>query len=82
MKAMDIQTLKLNLIEDISRLNDASVLEKVEQLLRSSRIAAYEQQLKPMTKKELQDRINASEAAIEADRVISQEDLEKEAESW
>ncbi len=79
---MDIQTLKLNLIEDISRLNDASILEKVEQLLRSSRIAAYEQQIKPMSNKELQDRINASEAAIKTGRVVSQEDLEREAENW
>ncbi len=82
MKTVDIQTRKLNLIEDISRLNAPSVLDKVEQLLRDSRKSAYEQQLKPLAASEFQNRLEASEAAIKSGRVISQEDLEQEAENW
>lgn len=79
---MDIQTRKLNLIEDISRLNDANVIAKVEELLHNNRIEAYERHLKPLTQKELNARLLASETAIKEGRVISQEDLEKEAENW
>lgn len=82
MKARDIQTRKLHLIEDISRLDDPQIIAKVEELLRYNRKATYEAQLKPMTTAELQSRIDASEAAINEGRVISQEDLEKEAENW
>lgn len=70
------------MIEDISRLNDPQIIAKVEELLRYNRKTTYEEQLKPMTNAELKSRIDASEIAIKEGRVISQEDLEIEAENW
>ncbi len=78
---MNIQTHKLNLIERLLLLDDESVIKKIEKMLdiptKKSQV-----NLKPMTIDEFYSRVEQSEKAIKEGRVISQTDLEKEAENW
>lgn len=59
---MDIQTRKLHLIEDISKLNDPVVIAKVEELLRASRSAAIETVAKPYDLSSIKGLLSAEEA--------------------
>lgn len=75
---MDIQTRKLNLIEDVLNIESDETLTQLEELL-----AGLKQDLKnPFTKEELGARIDKSMQDSIADRVTSSKDLLKEIKTW
>ena len=77
---MNIQSKKLNLIEHLMLLQDENILKKIEKMLRLP--AKKESSHKAMTLDEFYARVEESEKAIRQGKVISQKDLEKEAENW
>ena len=56
---MDIQTRKLHLIEDISKLNDPAIIAKVEELLRAG---SPEKPVKPYDLSSIKGLLSAEEA--------------------
>ncbi len=79
---MNLQTHKLNLIGALLDVNDAKVLSRVETFLNAEISAAREKKVVPMTMEEYRAEVELALEDIRAGRVISQEDLEKEMETW
>ena len=82
MAYMDIAVKKVELIEWLARLQDRSLLEKVDSLKKKAVIEAYEAKMKPMTSAEYKSILDQAEEDLKNGRVTSQEDLEKESSSW
>ena len=77
---MNIQSKKLNLIEQLMLLQDESILNKIEKILHLPAKKGLTH--KQMSLDEFYARVEESEKAIRDGKVISQKDLEKEAENW
>jgi len=78
---MNIQTEKLHLIEQLARLEDAEIIERIKELLRE-KAAGSEPSGKLITQSELIKRAQASNLSIEKGELTSIEDLEEESKSW
>ena len=76
---MDLQTRKLSLIEYLISIKDEKMLSKIEKLIfgktNTNKIAKF-------TEEELIDRIHKSEADYVSGNYKSQDELEKESETW
>lgn len=72
---MDIAVKKLELIEWLARLQDESLIQKIEVLRRGSVKDIYEQRI-PKTMEDLQAKLDRSEQDIKAGKVHSQEEVE------
>lgn len=80
---MDIQAEKLYLIEELARIQDVSIIEKIKQLLKKNNpVVGYGTNGVPITGKQLIQRIEKAEQRIDKGEFTSQEDLEKESEDW
>lgn len=86
---MNIQTAKLDLIEWISKLDDSSVIEKLEQLKEETvkykkirKEEKIEEKLKPFSEKEFNDMIDSAESDAENGRLTSARELKNEIDSW
>lgn len=78
---MDFSLRKLTLIEWLDSLQDERLIAKIEQLKNKTQVSTS-LSFVPMTKEELIQRAKRAEEDIKAGRLISDEDLEKEAENW
>ena len=79
---MDIALKKVELIEWLIQLKDEQVLDKIEKFKKQSVKEDYESRLKPMTAKAYKAMLDQSKDDYKHGRVISQEKLEKESETW
>lgn len=71
---MNVEAVKLNLIEWLARLQDESVINKLMELKKE----AESQALEPLTKEDMIRRAEESNRDIEAGRVFSIEEVIKE----
>ncbi len=74
---MEIDVKKIKIVQDVLRLQDASVLAQIDEVLRRNRSETYEKSLRPMTVEELELRVEESMADFKAGRVKSSEELLK-----
>ena len=79
---MDIAVKKVELIEWLTKVQDKTVIKKVESLKNQSIKSSYEAKLKPMSSKAYKAMLEKSEEDYKQGRVISQTALKKESESW
>lgn len=79
---MDIQTTKLKVMQKIMSVSKASLLEKINDILDNEMIVAYTVEGKPLTKELYNKRLQESEKQLLSGESVTQEDLEKESESW
>ncbi|MFM8911511.1 MAG: addiction module component [Flammeovirgaceae bacterium] len=79
---MDIAVKKVQLIEWLTKVQDKSVLKKIESLRTKSIKESYENKLKPMSSKVYKAMLDASMEEYKKGRVVSQRDLERESENW
>lgn len=83
---MDTKKQKQRIIRQVTDIEDANVLRQIEQLLDSNLlkepVVAYNIKGDPMTKKDLIDSVLAAKERVKNGNYTTQEDLEKEAESW
>lgn len=79
---MDIQAIKLNLIERLIWLSDTKTINQIDKLLNKTIKDKYEAKLKPMTGEQYKTRLENAEDDLKNNRVISQEDLEDEIKNW
>lgn len=73
---MDIQTKKLQFIEEYLRLTNEEIVEKLANVLRKEKQKALKATAKPMSYEELADKLAKSEADIASGRVYSQQEVE------
>lgn len=77
---MDLQTRKLNFIQDFLKLESEQTIAQFEKLLRST--AANEEEPNPMTVDEFHRRINQSLEDVKNGKVTDANDLLTEIEKW
>jgi hypothetical protein len=72
---MDIAVKKIELIEWLARLQDESLIQKIEVLRRGSIKGIYDQRI-PKTMQDVQEKLDRSEQDIKDGKVHSQEEVE------
>ena len=82
MGTMDLQATKLDVIQKIMSVSAASLLEKINKLLEKEMAVGYTVEGQPLTKELYDARLLAAEKQIRSGEYTTQEDLEKEADSW
>lgn len=79
---MDIQTRKLDFIQDFLKYANNSILDKFEALLKQEREKEFEQEIKPMTLKQYEQSIDKALNDVEHNRVKSARALKNEIATW
>lgn len=74
---MDIHLRKIKLAQDILDITDEQILLGIEILIKKQKVRKYEEELKPMSIKELNERINQAEKEIENGSYKTSEELLK-----
>ena len=77
---MDLQTRKLNFIQDFLKLESEKAISHLEKLLQKE--SQTNSELKPMTMKEFQKRIDQSTEDSKNDRLTENSKLISEIEKW
>jgi chemotaxis protein CheY-P-specific phosphatase CheC len=65
---MDLQSRKIEFIQEFLKLQSEEAISRLEKLLKKEKINVVEEESKPMTKKELNKRIDQSESDFEKNR--------------
>lgn len=82
---MDTQNLKadkLDLMGWIYSVHDQAIIDTLKGIQRAAILSTYESSLKPMTQKELVDRAEIANRAIDNQETTNQDDLRNEINSW
>ncbi len=79
---MDLQTAKISVMQKIMNVSEASLLDKISNILDKEMIVGYTTDGKPLTQQQYNERLLVAEKQIESGDYITQEDLEKEIENW
>jgi len=79
---MDIQTVKLSLLQKLMDVSNPSLLEKIEKILDKEMIVGYTVDGQPLTKDAYNKRLQKAEEQIKAGDFLTQEELERESENW
>jgi len=83
---MDIQTRKLNFIQEVLTVNNENIISKLESLLKKERskdqIIGFTKEGKSMTKEAYIRDIDEARLQIKDGKYISQEELEKQSKNW
>jgi hypothetical protein len=79
---MDLQTRKLNLIQELLQVGNEEIVAKLEKILKAERKTQFEKSLNPMSVEEFNKIIDNSESDIKNGRMITARDLKKDVASW
>jgi len=79
---MDLQTRKIQFIQEFLKYANSNVLDKMEDLLRRERNKEFEKEIKPMTLDEYQHRIDTAFEDVKNNRVRSAKQLKNEIVTW
>jgi hypothetical protein len=79
---MDLQTRKLNLIQELLHVGNEEIVTKLEKILRTERKTQVEKSLSPMSEEEFNRSIDSSESDIKNGRMTIARDLKKDIASW
>lgn len=79
---MDLQTRKLQFIQDFLRYANPNILSKLEILLKSEREKELEKEIEPMTLKEYEKRLEKAFEEAKTNKVKSAKSLKADIETW
>jgi hypothetical protein len=79
---MDLQTRKIHFIQEFLKTANSGIVEKFEKMLRQERKKMYEEEVKPMTIDEYEQRIDSAIDDYKNNRVTNAKKLKKEIASW
>lgn len=79
---MDIQTKKINFIQEFLRIKNIELVERFEKLLQKEKKQLYERQTQPMTLKKFNKIIDDAEDDAKKKRVTEAKELRKDIDSW
>ncbi|SDK66026.1 hypothetical protein SAMN04488034_10113 [Salinimicrobium catena] len=74
---MDLQKRKIEFVQEFLKLQSEEVITRLEELLRKETNSLVQENSKPMTKEELNERIDISEADFQNNRFKRSSDLLK-----
>jgi hypothetical protein len=80
--AMNIQVRKLALIEEILKISDENLINKLQKLFQTETNKLHDRELKPMSLNEFHEMIDQAKLDKENSRVISHNDLKAKVNSW
>lgn len=72
----DIQSRKMLFMQEYLRLNDEQIIDKLSDLLHKEKSKRLKVKLKPITREELDSKLNRSEKNIENGEIYSQNEVE------
>ncbi len=81
-RAMDLQTKKLSFIQELLRVQNEEIINKLESLLNSERKKELMKEIKPMTMEELNRIVDQSEEDSKQGKLINTREIKKEIGSW
>ena len=79
---MDLQTRKIQFIQEFLRSANSNIVEKFEKMLRQERKKMYEEDIKPMTLQQYEQRIDKAMDDYKNNRVTNARKLKKDIASW
>ena len=79
---MDLQTRKIKFIQEILRIKNENIIEKLEIILHKERKKAIEKNLSPMTIEEFNELIDIAESDSANDRMYNAGEILKDITTW
>jgi hypothetical protein len=79
---MNIQAIKLELVQKLLSVKNEVVLNKINEILEKEIIVAYTVDGKPLTKEQYNKSLAAAEKGIKVGKFISHEELVKKSAKW
>jgi len=79
---MDIQTRKIEFIQDFLKVQSEELISQLETLLRKESGSSNPNEFEPMTIEEFNNRIDKSMEDSENERLISASDLKAKIDKW
>jgi len=79
---MDIQTRKINFIQDFLRLRNTKLIEKLENILLEDKAKDYEANLKPMSVDSFNQMIDKSIEDVHQGNVVDARELKETVKKW
>jgi hypothetical protein len=79
---MNIEARKLVLIEEFLRINDESLIAKIESFIMQEKKDSHDRNVKPMSLKEFHEMIDQAKQDSDAGRVISHSELQEKVKTW
>lgn len=79
---MDIQTRKIEFIQDFLKVQSEELISRLETLLRKEGFSSNPNEFEPMTIEEFNNRIDKSMEDSEKGRLISSTDLKSKIKEW
>lgn len=79
---MDIQTRKINFIQEFLKIQNEEVVKRFEKILKKEKDRNPDRRLSPMSNEEFNKRIDLSLSDSENDNVIEINDLLDEVSKW
>jgi hypothetical protein len=79
---MDLQSRKIHFIQEFLKYANTNILDKFEELLRQERNKEFEKEIKPMTLKEYEIRVEKAMEDVINNRVRSAKNLKDEIATW
>ena len=79
---MDIQTRKINFIQEFLRLRNIKLIEKLEKILLEDKAKDYEANLKPMSGDNFNKMIDKSIDNAKQGKVVNAQELKESVKKW
>ena len=79
---MDLQTRKIQFIQEILRIKNENIIEKLEKILHQERNKLIDKELSPMTFEEFNELIDNAENDSENDRMYNAGEILKDIDTW
>ena len=79
---MDLQTRKMHFIQEVLRIKNENIIDKLEKLLHQERKKIIEKELSPMTIEEFNSLINNAESDSKNERIYNAGEILKDIDSW
>jgi hypothetical protein len=82
MKNMDLQTRKIHFIQEVLRIKNEKIIDKLEKILHQERKKTIDKELSPMTIEEFNSLIDSAENDSENDRMYNTGEILKDIDTW
>ena len=79
---MDIQSRKIQFIQEFLKYANVNILDKFEEMLKQERKREFEKEIKPMTLKEYELRVETAFKDVKNNRVKRAKTLKDEIATW
>jgi len=81
-RIMDLQTRKIHFIQEILKVKNENIIEKLEKILHQERKKSIDDKLSPMTIEEFNSLIDKAEEDSENDRMYNAGEIIKDIDTW